>query len=397
MRNGRRSPPPSWTGPASPRPATISLSAGWRSGTPRITSTWSGPWPGKTRSARRSGTTTSGSGRHARTRNACSACVPPPQRTAPPPGGPPGLSQSRRSGAAGGSRLAPGSAARSAPPPPERAPSTSSSPAWPRPEFWSAAGTAPSTPGRVTGYAVGLPQHAGKDGHPIWYGGGKLAADLTLPKLRTRWTGPQAHDPLAGADQFPRAGVRAVLRATVAQAAEHATNEAEFFTRLRASGLLVRERFSEVNPGEVTGYAVTLPGCTGPDGTPRWFGAGHLHAALTRPRLRQSWARGYGGAERSGATRFTGPERTEIYRHAARQAATAAEHLRHCTATDPAQGADTLGLWPTRSTRPPGRPAAGHCAVLRTPTTGPPAHRTVGLRATLRRESSFGPRHGCSR
>lgn len=196
-------------------------------------------------------------------------------------------------------------------------------------------------PGRVTGYAVGLPQHAGKDGHPIWYGGGKLAADLTLPKLRTRWTGPQAHDPLAGADQFPRAGVRAVLRATVAQAAEHATNEAEFFTRLRASGLLVRERFSEVNPGEVTGYAVTLPGCTGPDGTPRWFGAGHLHAALTRPRLRQSWARGYGGAERSGATRFTGPERTEIYRHAARQAATAAEHLRHCTATDPAQGADT--------------------------------------------------------
>ena len=57
----------------------------------------------------------------------------------------------------------------------------------------------------------------------------------------------------------------------MAQAAEHATNEAGFFTRLRASCVLVRERFSEVNPGEVTGYAVTLPGCTGPDGTPRWF------------------------------------------------------------------------------------------------------------------------------
>jgi hypothetical protein len=74
----------------------------------------------------------------------------------------------------------------------------------------------------------------------------------------------------------------------VAQAAEHATNEAEFFTRLRASGLLVRERFSEVNPGEVTGYAVTLPDCTGPDGASRWFGGGRLHAALTLPRLRQS-------------------------------------------------------------------------------------------------------------
>ena len=197
-------------------------------------------------------------------------------------------------------------------------------------------------PAQVTGYAVGLPQRAGKDGHPIWYGGGKLAADLTLPKLRTRWAGPQARDPLAGADQFPRAAVRAVLRATVAEAAEHATNEAGFFTRLRVSGLLVRERFSEVNPGEVTGYAVTLPGCTGPDGTPRWFGGGRLHSTLTLPRLRESWARAYGGAERSGASRFTGPGRAEFYRYAARQAATVADHLRHCTATDPDpdQGAD---------------------------------------------------------
>ena len=149
-------------------------------------------------------------------------------------------------------------------------------------------------PGRITGYAVGLPEHAGNDGRPIWYGGGKLAADQTLPKLRTRWAGPQARDPLAGAGQLPRAAVRAVLRATVAQAADHATDEAGFFTRLRASGVLVRERFSEVNPGEVTGYAVTLPGCTGPDGTPRWFSGGRLHAALTLPRLRESWAHAYG-------------------------------------------------------------------------------------------------------
>jgi len=38
-------------------------------------------------------------------------------------------------------------------------------------------------PGEVTGYAVGLPDHAAKGGQTIWYGGGKLAADLTLPKL----------------------------------------------------------------------------------------------------------------------------------------------------------------------------------------------------------------------
>ena len=41
-------------------------------------------------------------------------------------------------------------------------------------------------PGEVTGYAVALPDdttHAG----PVWFGGGKLAADLTLPRLRCRW------------------------------------------------------------------------------------------------------------------------------------------------------------------------------------------------------------------
>lgn len=46
-------------------------------------------------------------------------------------------------------------------------------------------------PSEVTGYAVGLPQHAGKDGGMVWFGGGKLAADLTLPKLRRRWEQPQ--------------------------------------------------------------------------------------------------------------------------------------------------------------------------------------------------------------
>jgi len=86
--------------------------------------------------------------------------------------------------------------------------------------------------------------------------------------------------------------------------------------------------------------AVTLPGCTGQDGMPRWFGGGRLHGTLTLPRLRESWARAHGAAERSGASRLTGPERTEIYRHAARQAAIATEHLRRCTATDPERGGD---------------------------------------------------------
>jgi hypothetical protein len=42
-------------------------------------------------------------------------------------------------------------------------------------------------PGEVTGYALGLTQHTNADGEVVWYSGGKLAADLTLPKLRYRW------------------------------------------------------------------------------------------------------------------------------------------------------------------------------------------------------------------
>jgi hypothetical protein len=47
-------------------------------------------------------------------------------------------------------------------------------------------------PGQVTGYAVAKPGHGNRQGAPVWFSGGKLAADLTLPKLRKRWlaTGP---------------------------------------------------------------------------------------------------------------------------------------------------------------------------------------------------------------
>jgi hypothetical protein len=196
-------------------------------------------------------------------------------------------------------------------------------------------------PGEVTGYAVGLAEHTSKDGQTIWYGGGKLAADLTLPKLRARWDDPAVRDPLAGAASMSAPAVRAVLRATVTQAAAQASGEAEFLARLRASGVLVRERFSELHPSEVTGYAVTLPGCTGADGALRWYGGGRLHDSLTLPRLRAGWVRREREVvARSGAFRLTAAERAEIYRHAARQAAVAAKHLRRYAAGDSGSGAD---------------------------------------------------------
>jgi hypothetical protein len=45
-------------------------------------------------------------------------------------------------------------------------------------------------PDQVTGYAVALPQPNGQP--PVWFGGGKLASDLTLPQLQHRFSGADA-------------------------------------------------------------------------------------------------------------------------------------------------------------------------------------------------------------
>jgi hypothetical protein len=48
------------------------------------------------------------------------------------------------------------------------------------------------SPGQITGYSVALSSDITKDGGPVWYGGGKLAPDLSWPKLRQRWTQPRS-------------------------------------------------------------------------------------------------------------------------------------------------------------------------------------------------------------
>jgi hypothetical protein len=197
-----------------------------------------------------------------------------------------------------------------------------------------------TNPGEVTGYAVGLPSHTARGEGIVWYSGGKLAADLTLPKLRRRWTGPEHHAGTFTGSGLSAKAARAVLRNMVTTAAEQARDEDAFFAGLREAGAQVRLRFSETTPGQVTGYAVGLSGHDGPDGALVWYGGGRLAASLTLPRLRRRWSSPKGTAERSGTFRFTVPERNAIFEHAAQQASLAADHVRIAAQSDPTAAGD---------------------------------------------------------
>jgi hypothetical protein len=195
----------------------------------------------------------------------------------------------------------------------------------------------------------------------VWYGGGKLAADLTLPKLRTHW-GRTSHEGLGRVLSAPAA--RAVIRNVATGAAQQARGEPDFFARLRQDGLTVRLRFSEIHPGEVTGYAVALPGHDDGQGRPLWYSGGRLSADLTLPRLRRRWRTGQpGSAERSGAG---APQRGTLRR----RRAPARNVLVHRRGT----GRDL------RTRRPPGRRGCGAHPALRGTRSGPSRRRRVGGR-----------------
>ncbi len=123
----------------------------------------------------------------------------------------------------------------------------------------------------------------------------------------------------------------------MATAAAGAGGPEEFFAALEAAGVLVRGRYSTRNPGQVTGYAVALPGDAGPDGGPVWYGGGKLAADLTWPRLRQRWAGPPGPA---GPGPVTAADRDALFEHAARVAGQAAAQIRALAGASPAAAAD---------------------------------------------------------
>ena len=198
-------------------------------------------------------------------------------------------------------------------------------------------------PEQLTGYAVALAQDRNSAGQPVWYGGGKLAADLTLPKLRHRWaTGRPRPGPVT-ADYRPVSGrhlsqrtARAVLRTVVREAAERARTPEEFFDALPVAGVCVRPRFSERNPEQVTGYAVALPDHRSVDGEEIWYSGGQLADDLTWPRLQERWRGNQSKPISGGATaEFTAEEVHALYEDAARAAAYATAQLRRYSVINP--------------------------------------------------------------
>lgn len=156
-------------------------------------------------------------------------------------------------------------------------------------------------------------------------------ADRTAPKYPT----------LAETEKAARRGraepSRVVLRRHVATAAAASGSDTEFFSRLEAAGVLVRKRCSTRNPGQVTGYAVALPGDTSGDGNPVWYGGGKLAVDLTWPKVCHRWQHLSGAAA---GDRLSAAHRSAIWDHAARAAADGAAQIRSLAGTDPAAAAD---------------------------------------------------------
>ncbi len=76
------------------------------------------------------------------------------------------------------------------------------------------------TPGQITGYAVGRPGDTDIAGRQVWFGGSKLAPDLSLPKLQRRWaetriSGPEEVSPRTLAAQASISRARAAAPGSV--------------------------------------------------------------------------------------------------------------------------------------------------------------------------------------
>ncbi|OEJ20835.1 hypothetical protein AR457_41950 (plasmid) [Streptomyces agglomeratus] len=81
---------------------------------------------------------------------------------------------------------------------------------------------------------------------------------------------------------------RETLQRAVREAAAAAVSDTDFFERLAAAGLRVKQRIAP--DGNVTGYSVALPGDRDSGQAPVWFPGTRLAPDLSLPRVRERWS-----------------------------------------------------------------------------------------------------------
>ncbi|HEY6798063.1 MAG TPA: hypothetical protein VI248_25585, partial [Kineosporiaceae bacterium] len=165
----------------------------------------------------------------------------------------------------------------------------------------------------------------------------RLGLIRTAPRDRTATRRPTRGETEKTARRGAPEPARTQLRRAVRTAAATAGTGQEFLAGLEQAGLLVRVRHSDRVPGQVTGYAVALPGDRTASSRPVWFGGGSLASDLTWPKLAVRWP---GSPTDTPRPRLSPSERTAIWREATATATQAARRLRHLADTDPAGAAD---------------------------------------------------------
>ncbi len=188
---------------------------------------------------------------------------------------------------------------------------------------------------------------------------------------------------------------RTALRRAVQAAAAVAGSEAEFLAALQARGVQLRLRHSTVNPGEVTGYAVGLPGDLNASGGQVWYGGGKLAPDLTLPKLRTRWD----GAAPGSQGQASRARAAEVYAQAADAARHAAEAIKagEPGAADTARAAADLLTAAADVTRNPElrKAADGMSRAAREPWRRiPPASGNGRMLRTAARVLAASRRHG---
>ena len=196
---------------------------------------------------------------------------------------------------------------------------------------------------------------AGQDGRAVWPRNDfyRVGEACRAAEDRLGLRGTAGRDRTAGAtpgygerEKATRRGLpepaRVTLRRHVRTAAAAADGEQDFLERLRSAGLLVRERYSERTPGELTGYAVAMPDprARAAAGSPVFFGGGKLASDLSLPKLRRRWTPAEQRVQARGPVPLDPAQRAAVWAHAQRSTEAAAAEIRRLAAVDPPAASD---------------------------------------------------------